>query len=139
MLRSLSVEMLWKNLRHENDWLIKYFSICGMPSMTIIYFDTWKTKMDKECDCGYKWQSPNNIQLKTATRMLKPTTKLTSYMPLRFQVDGRSGTITSIPPVASTNCNLPEYVEIWKVNACLDKLKCVVSSKLYLTRHFVVN
>ena len=75
------------------------------------------------------------MQLKTITRMLKLTTELTSYMPFTFQVDGRSGTITSIPPVASTNCNLPEYVEIWKVNACLDKLKFIVSSKLYLTRH----
>lgn len=60
-------------------------------------------------------------------------------MPLTFQVDGRSGTITSIPPVASTNCNLPESVEIWIVTAYLDKLKFIVSSKLYLTIHFALN
>lgn len=33
-------------------------------------------------------------------------------MLLDFQVDGRSGMITSMLPVASTNCNLPEAEEI---------------------------
>ena len=38
---------------------------------------------------------------------------MTSYMLWVFQVDGRSGIRTSMLPVASTNCNLPEEGEIW--------------------------
>jgi len=37
---------------------------------------------------------------------------MTSNMLLAFQVEGRSGIRTSILPVASTNCNLPEEGEI---------------------------
>lgn len=38
---------------------------------------------------------------------------MTSYMLWVFQVDGRSGIRTSMLPVASTNCNLPEEGETW--------------------------